>query len=86
MRNFHTLRYRNEFSTVDKLAGAVREFVWLVAAENFIHPNVVTRDVAAIGARSAILKGISSRSICFGNLCKKIKGRSLKNNPSVPYA
>lgn len=55
----------------------IEDHVW-IAAESFVHPNVVIREGAVIGARSVVLKDMPAWSICAGNPCRRIKGRELR--------
>lgn len=63
----------------------IEDHVW-IAAECFIHPNVVIGAGTVIGARSVVLRDMPSWSICSGNPCKKIKDRILKNKPLPHHA
>lgn len=55
----------------------IQDHVW-IAAESFVHPNVVIREGAVIGARSVVLKDMPAWSICAGNPCRRIKARDLR--------
>lgn len=55
----------------------IEDHVW-IAAECFVHPNVVIREGAVIGARSVVLKEMPAWSVCAGNPCRKIKDRVVK--------
>ena len=57
----------------------IQDHVW-IAAESFVHPNVVIREGAVIGARSVVLKDMPAWSICAGNPCRRIKARVLKEH------
>jgi len=57
----------------------IEDHVW-ISAESFIHPNVVIREGAVIGARSVVLKEMPAWSICAGNPCRKIKDRVLRES------
>lgn len=57
----------------------LEDHVW-VAAECFVHPNVVVREGAVIGARSVVLKEMPAWSICAGNPCKRIKDRDVRKH------
>jgi putative colanic acid biosynthesis acetyltransferase WcaF len=63
----------------------IEDHVW-IAAESFIHPNVVIGKGTVIGARSVVLKNMPSWSICYGNPCQKIKDRILKANQGAHHA
>lgn len=52
----------------------IKDHVW-IAAECFIHPGVVIGEGSVIGARSVVIKDISSWSICAGSPCKVMKSR-----------
>ena len=56
----------------------IEDHVW-IAAECFVHPDVVIREGAVIGARSVVLKEMPAWSICAGHPCRKIKDRVLKD-------
>ena len=55
----------------------IEDHVW-IAAECFVHPDVVIREGAVIGARSVVIKEIPAWSICAGNPCRKIRDRVVK--------
>ncbi len=55
----------------------IENHVW-IAAESFVHPNVVIREGAVIGARSVVLKDMPAWSVCAGHPCRKLKDRVLK--------
>lgn len=55
----------------------IEDHVW-IAAESFVHPNVVIREGAVIGARSVVLQDMPAWSICAGHPCRKIKDRVLR--------
>lgn len=55
----------------------IEDHVW-IAAESFVHPNVVIREGAVIGARSVVLRDMPAWSLCAGHPCRKIKDRVLK--------
>lgn len=55
----------------------IEDHVWL-AAECFVHPGVVIREGAVIGARSVVLKEMPAWSLCAGNPCRRIKDRVVK--------
>jgi putative colanic acid biosynthesis acetyltransferase WcaF len=55
----------------------IEDHVW-IAAESFVHPNVVIREGAVIGARSVVLKDMPAWSLCAGHPCRKIKDRVVK--------
>lgn len=56
----------------------IEDHVW-IAAESFVHPNVVIREGAVIGARSVVLQDMPAWSICAGHPCRKIKDRVLRD-------
>ena len=55
----------------------IEDHVW-IAAESFVHPNVVIREGAVIGARSVVLREVPAWSVCAGNPCRKIKDRVVR--------
>ena len=55
----------------------IEDHVW-IAAECFVHPGVVIREGAVIGARSVVLKEMPAWSLCAGNPCRRIKDRVVK--------
>jgi len=55
----------------------IEDHVW-IAAECFVHPDVVIREGAVIGARAVVLKEMPAWSVCAGNPCRKIKDRVVK--------
>lgn len=57
----------------------LQDHVW-VAAESFVHPNVVIREGAVVGARSVVLQDLPAWSVCAGNPCRRIKARVLKES------
>lgn len=63
----------------------IEDHAW-IAAECFIHPNVVIGEGAVIGARSVVLKDMPSWSICAGNPCQKIKDRLLETHSANHHA
>lgn len=56
----------------------IEDHVW-IAAESFVHPNVVIREGAVIGARSVVVHEMPAWSICAGHPCRKIKDRVLRD-------
>lgn len=52
----------------------IGDHVW-VAAEAFIHPNVVIEEGCVIGARSVVTKNMPAWMVCAGHPCKTIKPR-----------
>lgn len=60
----------------------IEDHVW-IAAESFVHPNVVIRVGAVIGARSVVLKEMPAWSVCAGHPCRKIKDRTVKERHHV---
>jgi putative colanic acid biosynthesis acetyltransferase WcaF len=56
----------------------IEDHVW-IAAESFVHPDVVIREGAVIGARSVVLQEMPAWSICAGHPCRKIKDRVLRD-------
>lgn len=56
----------------------IEDHVW-IAAECFVHPDVVIREGAVIGARSVVLHEMPAWSVCAGNPCRKIKDRVLRD-------
>lgn len=56
----------------------IEDHVW-IAAESFVHPNVVIRQGAVIGARSVVVHEMPAWSICAGHPCRKIKDRVLRD-------
>ncbi|MCW5669898.1 MAG: putative colanic acid biosynthesis acetyltransferase [Hydrogenophaga sp.] len=55
----------------------IEDHVW-IAAECFVHPNVVIREGAVIGARSVVVKEMPAWSVCAGHPCRRIKDRVVK--------
>ena len=55
----------------------IEDHVW-IAAESFVHPNVVIREGAVIGARSVVLHEMPAWSVCAGHPCRKVKDRTVK--------
>jgi putative colanic acid biosynthesis acetyltransferase WcaF len=55
----------------------IENHAW-IAAESFVHPSVVIREGAVIGARSVVLKDMPAWSVCAGHPCRKLKDRVLK--------
>lgn len=55
----------------------IEDHVW-VAAECFVHPNVLIHQGAVIGARSVVIEDMPAWSICAGHPCMRLKDRALK--------
>ena len=71
----HDVRLLSRPLTTDPIV--IEDHVW-IAAESFIHPNVVIREGAVIGARSVVIKDMPAWSICAGNPCRRIRSRELR--------
>lgn len=53
----------------------IGDYVW-VAAEAFIHPDVIIEDGCVIGARSVVTKNMPAWMVCAGHPCKPLKERA----------
>lgn len=60
----------------------IEDHAW-VAAECFVHPNVLIREGAVIGARSVVTQDMPAWSVCVGHPCRKIKDRVLREAAHV---
>lgn len=56
----------------------IEDHAW-IAAECFVHANVVIGEGAVIGARSVVVKDMPAWSVCAGHPCRKIKDRVLRS-------
>lgn len=52
----------------------IKNHVW-IAAEAFIHPNIIINEGCVIGARSVVTKDMPAWTVCAGHPCKPIKER-----------
>ncbi len=57
----------------------IEDHAW-VAAECFVHPDVVIHEGAVVGARSVVTHDLPAWSVCVGNPCRKIKDRVLNEH------
>lgn len=62
----------------------IEDHVW-IAAECFVHPNVVIRQGAVIGARSVVLQDMPAWSVCAGHPCRKLEDRVLNEPGKEPW-
>lgn len=52
----------------------IEDFVW-ISAEAFVHPGIVIKEGAVIGARSVVTKDMPEWMICTGFPCSPIRSR-----------
>jgi putative colanic acid biosynthesis acetyltransferase WcaF len=53
----------------------IGENAWL-AADVFVGPGVAVGNLSVVGARSVVVKDLPANSVCVGNPCRAIKGRT----------
>jgi len=56
----------------------IEDHVW-ISAETLVHPGVIVREGAVVGARSVVFREVPAWTVCAGNPCKKLKDRELKD-------